>query len=228
MLDGCTDDRLRREALGYLNSATIDMEERLKVLERMYNIDEPSLACKCELAAVYGKDMKKRKELEQDIIRDYWWWINHYIYEYGDFFGEREERSEPPLGSEKKILLIEKCMGIFYALFDKDDLGEYLFYEGQYNEFLAREYLKTGKIQEALDCFEKSVDGWLAYNNLPDRYEYKSVLTDRLVYDKSKQFQGGDYPNCKRYRSAIDKNSVYNVVRDNPRFKAAYDKLIQR
>jgi tetratricopeptide (TPR) repeat protein len=161
----------------------------------------------------------------QDLIREYWWYVNNHIGEYGDFFKHRERDGEPPVDNKTKIKLIKKCMGIFYSLFEENDLGEYTFYAGQYNELLAAEYVKIGETDNALDCFEKAVDGWIAYNNLSERYEHKSILMDRLVYDKSKEFQGGDYPYPQRYIDDIDKMSEYDIIRNNPRFIAAYDKL---
>jgi len=223
VLDGCTDDKLRQEALHWLFNATVDKDEKLKILGRMYNLDEPSLDCKEMLLSIYPIETEKGMELTQDIIRDKWWYLNNYLYNYGNLFNENNEKYS--VDSETRIKIIKKCMGIFYALFDEDDLGEYLFYEGQYNEFLAVEYAKLGETEKALDHFEKSVDGWIKYNNLPERYEYKSILMNRIVFDRTKIFQGGEYPYLTRYIDTIDKMSAYDIIRDNPRFKAAYDKL---
>jgi len=223
VLDGCTDDKLRQEALHWLFNATADKDEKLKILERMYKLDEPNLDCKEMLLNIYPVGTEKGMELMQDIIRDKWWYLNHYLYNYGNLFDD--DRNGYSVDSETKIKIIKKCMGIFYALFDEDDLGEYVFYVGQYNEFLAAEYLKTGKTEEALDCFEKAVDGWIACNNLSDKYKYKSLLMDRIVFDKSKLYEGGTYSDYKRYLHDIDKNPIYDSIRANPRFKTAYGKL---
>jgi len=48
---------------------------------------------------------------------------------------------------------------------------------------------------------------------------------NKLVYKKSDYVQGGTYPSYERYISDIDKMPEYDVIRDNPRFKAAYGKL---
>jgi len=46
-------------------------------------------------------------------------------------------------------------------MFDEDDLGEFVFYIGQFNELLTKEYLLVGDKENAIKCFEKSVEGWI-------------------------------------------------------------------
>lgn len=63
------------------------------------------------------------------------------IYSYGNLCCKENGRQ---ISHEEKIKLIQKCEAIFHAYFESDDLGEFTFYLGQYNEFLAREYAALG------------------------------------------------------------------------------------
>ncbi|MBR2024821.1 MAG: hypothetical protein IKA02_03310, partial [Clostridia bacterium] len=117
----------------------------------------------------------------------------------------------------EKIALIKKQQAIFNAMFDEDDLGEFVFYIGQYNEQLTKEYLLIGETEKALECFEKSVKGWIAYNNLPNEYEYKNILINHRPCIKEKL--NGSYAKLSRYKNEIDNNPIYDVIRNENTFK---------
>lgn len=191
------------------------VEDRAYFVEKFISYGEDSKWFK-----VYPRNTEEGKILEQHSILNKWWYLNNEIYTYGDFF---EETSVPPVTHEEKILLLKKCESIFYAVFDKDDLGEYTFYEGQYNEFLCREYLYVGKTEEALEHFEKAVEGWVKYNNLPEKYEYRDILYAHRPYVRT--YIDGPYTELSRYRGDIDRSDLYNPIRDNGRFKHTYERL---
>ncbi len=170
---------------------------------------------------VYPRDSEEGKIMMQHEISDAWWHLNVYIWSYADL--DNDTSSVAP---EEKIRFLRKCEAIFYAFFDDDDFGEYVFYIGQYNEFLAREYFRLGMPEEGLTCFEKSVDGWIVYDSLPKEYVYKNILIDHRPYD----WDGlciGDGKDLDFYRKRIDDDPVYDIVRGNKRFCTAYKKLIQ-
>ena len=72
-------------------------------------------------------------------------------------------------------------------------------------------------------CFEKSVNGWLAYNNLPNEYEYKNILISYRPCMKEKL--NGSYTTLSRYKNEIDKNPIYDIIRNREEFINAYSKL---
>ncbi len=106
---------------------------------------------------VYSHDSEEGKIMMQHEILDKWWHLNMYIYTYGDLFNESPERN---VSHEEKIALIQKCKKILAAVMDEGDYGEYTWYIGQYNEFLAREYAALRKAEETIHYFEKAVQGW--------------------------------------------------------------------
>ena len=143
-----------------------------------------------------------------------------YIYVLGDLFNEDQTRQ---ISHEEKIALIKKCQAIFNAIMDEGDLGEYTLYVGQYNEFLAREYAALGKKEETLHHFEKAVDGWVAYSQLPTEYEYKNILMTHRPY--TAESVSGQHYDLERYKNDINNNSDFDFVRNDEWFKAAYKKL---
>ena len=170
---------------------------------------------------VYALDSEEGKIMMQHEILDKWWHLNMYIYTYGDLFNEDPTRT---ISHEEKILLIQKCKRILDAIMDEGDYGEYTWYIGQYNEFLAREYASLGKALETIESFEKAVDGWIAYSKLPNEYSYKNILLSHRPY--TKESIGYPFGNLDRYKNAIDSNPIYDFVRNNERFVKAYQKLI--
>ncbi|MBQ3041036.1 MAG: hypothetical protein IJD42_05490 [Clostridia bacterium] len=157
--------------------------------------------------------------MQSDIV-DKWWHLNAYIGILANLKNDIEGYAVSP---QEKIALVKKQQEIFNAMFDEDDLGEFVFYIGQFNEVLTKEYLSIGDTENAIECFEKSVNGWIAYNKLPNEYEYKNILIDQRPCLKHKT--GGSYTTLARYKMEIDSNSVYDSVRNDERFLEAYSKL---
>ncbi len=169
---------------------------------------------------VYPHSSVEGKIMMQNDIVDKWWHLNAYI---GVLANSKNDIEGYVVSPNEKIALIKKQQAIFNAMFDEDDLGEFVSYVGQFNELLTKEYLAIGNTEKAIECFEKSVDGWIGYNNLPKEYEYKNILINYRPYLKEKL--GGSYTTLSRYRSEIDNNSVYNTIRKDKRFLDAYSKL---
>ena len=214
VLQNCENCTLCMDASSYICGLR-SAEDRMAFLEKYIEYGQDWNWFK-----VYPYDSEEGKILMQHEIADKWWHLNMYIYTYGNFF---DDNPGYHVSHKDKIKLIRKCEMIFYAFFDEDDLGEYVFYVGQYNEFLAREYAALGQVGEALLCFEKSVDGWIAYSTLPEQYTYRNILIDHRPYVKAKL--DGPYTILPRYKDEIDRNPVYDILRGEERFKAAYEKL---
>ena len=162
---------------------------------------------------VYPHDSEEGKIMMQHEILDKWWHLNMYIYTYGDLFNEDPDRT---ISHEEKIALIKKCDKILTAIMDEGDYGEYTWYLGQYNEFLAREYAALGKEAESLHYFEKAVEGWIAYDTLPPKYTYKNILMTHRPYVS--ECIRHDYNNLKCYIEEVNRNRDFDFVRNTERF----------
>ncbi len=168
----------------------------------------------------YDLDSDEGKILIQHEMFDKWWFLNSFICDYGNFWDHPGRK----IGAEVKIKLIEKCQKIFYAFFDKDDLGELTFYEGQYNEFLAKNYAALGIKDKALDALERSAEGWERYLGLPKEYSYKGVLYDHRPYNYCRIESGLD-----EYLDILlidlKASSDFNFIRKEKRFIAAVNRI---
>lgn len=171
---------------------------------------------------VYPMDSEEGKIMMQHEILDKWWHLNMYIYTYGDLFCEDCGRTVP---HEDKIKLIHKCEKILAAVMDEGDYGEYTWYIGQYNAFLAREHAALGNTEQTLFYFERAVDGWILYDTLPMEYAYTNILMTHRPY--SVENTGRNYCGAARFREEVDRNPDFDFVRNTEHFRAVYEKLIR-
>lgn len=214
VLKNCEDTELCRDASGLICGLK-SAEDRLMFLRKYieYNQD-------WNWFKVYPMDSDEGKILIQHEIVDMWWHLNTYIDTYGDLSCRNSSLN---VAHETKIELLHKCKDIFYAFFDKGDLGEYTFYVWQYNAFLAREYAYLHMSDEALKYFEMAACGMIDYCNLPESYEYKNILLNHLPF--LKYILGNVYSILSQYLEEIDREPIYDEIRNNSRFITAYNKL---
>lgn len=214
VLQNCDDPILCADA-SYFICGFRNVEDRMTFLKKYIDYGQDWNWFK-----VYPLDSEEGKIMMQHEILDKWWHLNMYIYTYGDFFNEYSERK---ISHEEKIALIQKCQKVLDALMDEGDYGEYTWYIGQYNEFLAREYAALGKTDETIMYFKKAVDGWISYSELPKEYIYTNILMTHRPY--TKESVSCSFANLERFRNEVDNDQNFNFVRENERFIESYKKL---
>ncbi len=214
VLQNC-DDKLLCADASYFLCGFRNAEDRMAFLKKYIEYGQDWNWFK-----VYSPDSEEGKIIMQHEILDKWWHLNTYIYIYGDLCNENPNRN---VSHEEKIALIKKCEKILSAVMDDGDYGEYTWYIGQYNEFLAREYAALGKTEETIFHFEKAVDGWFTFDTLPAEYAYKNILMTHRPY--TKESVGYNFEDVNRYKNEVDANRDFDFVRDHERFTAAYKKL---
>ena len=214
VLQNCDDPKLCTDA-SYFICGFRNAEDRMAFLKKYIEYGQDWNWFK-----VYSLDSEEGKIMMQHEILDKWWHLNMYIYTYGDLFNESPERN---VSHEDKIALIKKCERILAAVMGEGDYGEYTWYIGQYNEFLAREYAALGKAEETINYFEKAVQGWLSYDTLPEEYSYRNILMTHRPY--TYESIGHNFSSVKHYKEEIDKNPDFDFVRKNNRFLKAYERL---
>jgi len=214
VLQNCDDPKLCTDA-SYFICGFRDAEDRMAFLKKYIEYGQDWNWFK-----VYSLDSEEGKIMMQHEILDKWWHLNMYIYTYGDLFNESPDRK---VAHEEKIALIKKCESILAAVMDEGDYGEYTWYIGQYNEFLAREYAALGNAEETIFYFEKAVQGWLAYDALPEEYTYTNILMTHRPY--TAESIDHNHSSVKRYKNTVDKNPDFDFVRNEEHFMKAYDRL---
>ncbi|MBQ8383528.1 MAG: helix-turn-helix transcriptional regulator [Clostridia bacterium] len=214
VLQHCEDRALRTDA-SYFLCGFRNADDRMGFLKKYIEYGQD-----WNWFAVYPHDSEEGKIMMQHEILDKWWHLNMYIYTYGDLFNEDANRT---VSHEEKIALIKKCERILAAVMDEGDYGEYTWYLGQYNEFLAREYAALGKTEETLYYFEKAVEGWIAYDTLPDEYTYKNILMTHRPY--AKENIGQNFSSVKRYKAEVENNPDFDFVRNTEQYRKNYEKL---
>lgn len=214
VLNNCTDKALLLDASSHILGLK-STEDKLAFMDKYIEYGKD-----WNWFNVYPYSSVEGKIMMQSDIVDKWWHLNAYI---GILANSKNDIQGYNVSPKEKIAIIKKQQDIFNAMFDENDLGEFVFYVGQFNEQLTREYLAINDNERALACFEKSIDGWIAYNNLPDEYEYKNILINQRPCMKKNLC--GSYTTLLRYKNEIDKNTIYDSIRDNVRFITAYNRL---
>ena len=219
VVDKCTDEKLFADAKSHLQGL-ISVEDKMNFLEKFIEYGE-----NWDWFKVYPVSTDEGKILFQHEITDKWWHMNAYIDTLCYPVDNRPEDST--FTPEDRIKLIETQEKIFYAVFDENDLGEYVFWVGDYNKQYGYEYAALGQSDEAIRHIEKSVDGWIAYMDLPDEYTYKNILINHRPYIKSElvTVYCGNIPD---YLRDLSSNPVYNFIRNDMRFISACERLQSR
>lgn len=124
-----------------------------------------------------------------------------------------EEKAEIDLFSIKLLELV----------FNK---GDYYFYScrlSEYYRYLSEEYVYLNKRDECLEALEKAAEFAINFDTQPDG-QHTSILVNKLKYERSGTTKNYTYNDSKMTLNFMDKD-VFDSFRDEPRFKAVYDRL---
>ncbi|MGN1410423.1 MAG: helix-turn-helix transcriptional regulator [Eubacteriales bacterium] len=124
---------------------------------------------------------------------------------------------------EEKAEIDLFCIKLIELVFNKRDYGFFACRMSEYYRYLSEEYAALGKHEECLDAVEKAAEFSILTDTQPDG-QHTSILVNKLKYER-----GGTTKNytCSDCRLTLDSlnNSVFDTIRDTPRFAAAVDKL---
>jgi len=216
VIDNCDNEKLRTDAMYFLRGF-LSTGDKYKFLGKFCDYGQNSDWYKIyPLSTDEGKIMYQHEK-----IADIWWHLNQFIGDYGNVH-HLSDFSDDCFSHEEKIDILKRQERIFYAVFDETDLGEYSIYEGHYHVAYTREYLSVGDLKKAAEHFEKAVDGYIAYMNLPEEYEYKNILINKRPYQK---WDAGTPELLKEFLNTVDNSACYTQLRGNDRFERAYRKL---
>ena len=211
VIDNCDDESQRTDATYFLQGF-LSTDDKSAFLKKFIIYGEND-----DWYKIYPLSTDEGKIIYQHTnIADKWWHLNMAISYYGsgDWFSR-----------EEKIDILKRQERIFYAVFDKDDLGEYTSYVGDFNAAFTKEYLADGKLDKAAEHFDKAVDGYISYVNFylnNDDYEYKNILINKRPYIKWNSY----YPNIlNQFLHYVDKSEYYKQFRGNEQFELSYCKL---
>ena len=223
ILSGCTDDYFRQCAVSSLLEIAETREEEKKYLA-LLNDDFCILRGeKREDIAFNRGRVDEALRCTQATLQEYLGWFLMKIDTLTDSGIVPEDMR---MSTEQKIMVNEKVIGILRLLFENGDFGGWTWNIACKYEENARSFFRLGRIDEGLAAFEESVEYWLRYDALPEKFLYTSVLFDRLEFVRDgRDTADTEYKKPARYLGWIGSMDVYDCVRKNERFRAAVKRL---
>ena len=217
ILSDCTNDYFRQCAVSSLLAISETAEEEEKWLA-LLNDDF------CLLRDERREDIAFERGRTEEALK----YCQANLQEYLSWFLYKIDTlvSHDIMSPEQKIEINNKIIGILNILFECNDYGEWTWQIARKHEENARHYFCLGKLEEGISAFEKSVEFWLRYDNIPEKTVYTSILFNRSEYVHNKDDSAdSEYKNPKRYLENIRSDSLYDCVREDARFLAAVTKL---
>ncbi len=217
ILSDCTDDYFRQCAVSSLLAISETAEEEEKWLA-LLNDDF------CLLRGERREDIAFERGRTEEALKC----CQSNLQEYLSWFLYKIDTlvSHDVMSSEQKIEINNKIIGILNILFECNDYGEWTWQIARKHEETARHYFRLGKLEEGISAFEKSVEYWLRYDDLPEKTVYTSILFNRSEFVHNKDDSAdSEYKNPKRYLENIRSDSLYDCVREDARFLAAINRI---
>lgn len=223
IISGCTNDLFRQRAISSMLAISETLDEEEKWLE-MLNDDFCLLRGECreDIAFDRGRFSYGLKFCQENLSEYLSWFLMKIdTLEYG-----ADVPDDMKMSAEQKIAVNNKVIDILKIIFECGDYGEWSWNIACKYEENVRLWLYLNKTDEALDCFEKSVEFWLKYDELPEKISYTSLLFNRLEFIKNdSESADADFKNPANYIERINSMSIYDKIRNESRFIVCFDRL---
>ena len=221
ILDYCTDDELRDETkktLCDIYSHQLGNDQMaLDIAEKLHSMDYSKEIVKATVLT--GEIAFKQAQTNIMEFADNMWWHMYNIACVPDI-------SEDHYTILQKIEIMEKAIKLFEVIFE----GNYLYYNDRIaNSYrqLAMLYLVNGDRSAALSCVEKMADYATAFDSLPERSNYNSVVLNTLVYENEKREGVDNVTLCEKLLRGRFSNRIWAPIRNDERFVAAVTRMAE-
>ena len=128
-------------------------------------------------------------------------------------------QNNPELTWEQRIEILRKAIAIFDIVFDKGDYNGYASNLLCLNCDISEMAIKAGDAGLALDSIEKAAEYAKYIDLLPEKKPYVSLLVNRLEYNSANTGKNFTYTFSEGLLKRMS-DSVFDGIRDDPRFKA--------
>ena len=215
ILDDCTDDHLRDETKKTLCDIYAHQLDDLPRAEEIANqLHGMSVSREIIRATMLTGDLAFNQAQKNLIIfADNIWWHLYNLACVPDISGDRYSVAE-------KIAILQKGIDLFEVIFDDAPLFYADRLANSYRQ-LAMFYLSAGRAAEGLECFIKMADYAVAFDNRPDTDTYRSVIINRVPYDKSEDTEAKGISKCARLLRGNFAARIWAPIRGTQAFKEA-------
>ena len=207
VLDDCTDDDLRYDAMSVLSIMYRTMgktEDAIAIAKRFPNMWQNR---ELELLCAYDSNSVEFTLQLQEMTEHYANQLSNICIRWSA--GNCDDR--------QKILFLQKAIAVYDLIYDDGNLGFYHNYAAlQYKE-MGDCHLRLKESDNAIDCYEKFFSHAKAYDNLSDEHPYSAKLVNRLIFKKSEITSGTSKPFLEYHLPSFEHES-YDAIRTNERF----------
>jgi len=129
------------------------------------------------------------------------------------------------LNNPKKIIKLYKTAIDFYiGIFEEGNLGNHNWSVARFHDFIAEQHISLGEYDDAITNINIAADYYIAHDATPDGYKYKSLMTDRLTYNKLDVWKcKGSW--CDWQIGHYTSEKMFDPLRGDKRFEAVLEKL---
>lgn len=215
LLENCTDDTLRSNAVAYMCWTADDPDDYRKWCNSMpegieFNRD-------FYLEDYYKADTEEGIRLRQQNIRSLMWW---FIKKCDDLCGRRPDapKDGPKADTDTWIAEIEMKIAIYRGIFCGGDFLDAAWNMAWAYHELADAYFEKGDYEKVLNCIEQVAVFSYQCESIPPYAKHTSYLVNRMDYDESKMSLQGACGSPEDYLEWLS-DSRFDAIRDDPRFQ---------
>ena len=215
ILDYCTDDTLRDETkktMCDIYSHQLDnTQQALEIAEKLHSMSYSKELVKATVLT--GNVAFNQAQLNIIEFADNLWWHIYNIACVPDI-------SEDRYSIDQKIEIMQRGIAIFEIVFD----GNYLYFNDRLaNSYrqLAMLYLAKGDKESALLCVERMAEHAIAFDSLPQKSTYNSVLINTIEFVNEKCDDSQAPTLCEKLLRGGFSNRIWSSIRNHERFAKA-------
>lgn len=213
ILSECTDTKIRNRVQAELCNYYQNSGEATKALEAADKL--PSM--------YHGSELIKMNILKgEDLVRMTQWNIRHLMNVFCrclQRLADMDGQNDTGYTWEQKIEIYRKAIAMFGIVFDKGDYNDCFHNLSFLHRDISIMAMRAGDFRLALDNLEKAAEYAVELDSLPDVKPHVSLLVNTLEYNFAHNGKNFSDTSCKMLLKHLP-NSVFDGVRDDPRFKA--------
>lgn len=221
ILAECTDTKIRNRVQAELCNYYQNSGEATKALEAADKL--PSM--------YHGSELIKMSILKgEELVRLTQQNIHHLVNVFCQCLqrlADMDGQNDTGYTWEQKIEIYRKAIAMFDIVFDKGDYNDCLFNLSYLHCDISIMSMRAGDFGLALENLEKAAEYAAEMDGLPDVKPHVSLLVNKLEYNSANYGRNTSDTICKILLKHLP-DSVFDGIRDDPRFKAVENSLKKR
>lgn len=216
ILEYCTDAKIRNSVQSNVCFSLWRNGETKRAIKAAQDLPDLYNTVDFTLPPFLAGDEKVRfcQEVIQKLCWGFWWITNLLI-------------NETRYSDDEKIRLLQTADAMYQIVYEQEDYGFSHVRLAELHKKIAILLFQNGRVDEAFDHLEKSVDHCAAYDRLSDDFQYTSPLVNSLVFNKKNTSKNTEANlSCQLLEQLFhDRETVYKQHWNDARMKCLIEKL---